>query len=733
MSLLRHLIRETLYAESSAARREVTRAALIAADDPQVPVAKTGRQDTQKQIAQFGFDLTRQSTGGPVRFGFTMTSIQKVGINPASPYDTPLALYAYPVTPEMIMHLTRGRYMQMGLEIPEIADQLSPYASMIYQLPFVAEAPYISFFGFNDMSGVFQTSTGMDDSAYRAAIDKLLVWFKQNTSDPNPERSFMSMLVQAGRHNKVFGVNDTVPMNSSSISSLGRLQIIWSLSRALSNIKVAADFDAASETDSRVKTSNITVWRSLLVMVGIKALVDDTGVGLIHKNEPQQIAVMDTSVIDVLRQFDNTFQKSSRPMSKHSEVLDKQIYNNVLSIGNIIKTFDTTQDKNALALRILDEITRNYSMHGKMIKRSASKQGLRSDISEIVTWLISNDGRIDEVLPKKIAIAYDLADDESIIDALISRSSGKFSWMQGFLARLWALPGLDPVATKFGIKLCESFFSSVKGSIESQDIEAASFLVMLSDAGFLRNSVPLERFTQLVMPVIRELGIDYTIKDPEHGEMRLIDILRLRYTVEKRKKEENSSAARLKVFDKKNKDRPRVKDLKAKLGGVEDLSEQLQDIVSEAMSKIGLYRDVVGDSPEEFRQNDGYLNIDFDSFFRSDFVPGWLSSVSAEQRQQMEAINRKYKKAISNASVGGLSELYDKLGEIKRSDASNETRTRESKRIKYEYAKSQIVKLSAAVSEFQSEMSAYLTSIDDRSVEQPSLYEALLIKLLKLK
>ena len=196
---------------------------------------------------------------------------------------------------------------------------------------------------------------------------------------------------------------------------------------------------------------------------------------------------------------------------------------------------------------------------------------------------------------------------------------------------------------------------------------------------------------------------------------------------------ESAGAERLKVLDKKNLNRPRVKDLKAKLGGVEDLSEQLQDIVSGAMSKIGLYRDVVGDSPEEFNQNDGYLNVDFDSFFRSDFVPGWLTSVPAEQRQQIEAINRKYKKAISNASEGALSELYDKLGEIKRSDASNETRTRESKRIKYEFAKSQIMKLSAAVSEFQSEMSSYLTSIDGRNVEQSSLYEALLIKLLKLK
>ena len=728
--LIRQIVSQELK-ESSRSRRANTRAALSATDEPDVPVTKSGRQDTEKQIAQFGFDLARRSAGDRVKYGFTMTSIQKVGINPASPFDTPLALYAYPVTPEMIMHLTRGRYMQMGLEMPEIADELSPYAEVTYQLPFVAEAPYINFFSFNDMSGVFQTSTGMDDATYRAAIDKLLGWFKQNSEDVNPERSFMSMLVQAGRHNKVFGVNDTSPKNSSSISDLGRLKIIWTLSRALSSMKVAADFDAAAETDSRVRSSDISVWRRLLIMVGIKALVDDAGEGLVHRNEPQQIAVMDTSIIDEMRQFNNAFQKPSKPSDYSKQQLESKINDIVDDIRIKIRKFKTTPDKRTAAFDLIEIAGRNYRIFGSKLRGTIDKLGLRDDISEIVSWFVSNDDRVAAYLPIKIAIAYDLTGNESIIDALVNRSGGKFSWMEGFLGRLW-VTGPDPIAARFAIKLCESFFTSVRGSIVSQDIKAASFLMMLSDSGFIRNSVPLERFIQLVVPVIKELGSDYTILDPEHGEKRLIDILRLRYQIEKRKEKENAEAERLKVLDKKNLSRPRVNDLKAKLGGVEDLSEQLQDIVSGAMSKIGLYRDVVGDSPEEFGQNDGYLNIDFDSFFQSDFVPGWLTSVPAEQRQQMEAINRKYKKAISNASESGLSELYDKLGEIKRSDASNETRARESRRIKYEFAKSQIMKLSAAVSEFQSEMSAYLTSIDDRSVEQSSLYESMIIKLINL-
>jgi hypothetical protein len=730
-SLIRQIIRQEL-AESSRSRRANTRAALSAADAPDVPVKKSGRQDTEKQIARFGLDLARRSAGDRVKYGFTMTSIQKVGINPASPFDTPLALYAYPVTPEMIMHLTRGRYMQMGLEMPEIADQLSPYASIAYQLPFVADAPYINFFGFNDMSGVFQTSTGMDDAAYRAAIDKLLEWFKQNSREANPERSFMSMLVQAGRHHNVFGVNDTSPKSSSSISDLGRLKIIWTLSRALSNTKVAADFDTASETGSRVKSSDISVWRRLLIMAGIKALVDDAGEGLVHKNEPQQIAIMDTSIIDEMRQFNNVFQKPSKPPTYDKQRLESKINDIIDDIRINIRKFKKGTDKMMAAFDLIDVAGRDYRVFGSKLKGTIDRLRLRDEISEIVSWFVSNYDRIADILPIKIVIAYELSGGESIIDALVSRSGGKFGWMEDFLKRLWVAVS-DPSAARFAIKLCEKFFDSVKGSIASQDIEAASFLVMLSGSDFLRKSVPLERFTQLVVPVIRELGSDYTLNDPEHGEGRLIDILRLRYTIKKRRAEEDIETGRLRIIDKKNLFRPNVKDLKARLGGVEDLFERLQDIVSGAMSEIGGYKIKIGNDPQDFKDNDGYLRFHYENLFRNDFVPGWMTSVPAEQRQQMEEINKKYKKAIHAAAEDGLSELYDKLGEIKTSVPNVVDRLRESKRIKYELAKSQIMKISAAVSEFQTEMTAYLTSIDGGSVEQTQLYESLLVRLLKMK
>jgi len=88
ITVLRQLIRETLLIESSAARRAYTRSI-------------TGDRNTKMEIWQLADSLITT----PPSAHFTMTSIQKVGINPGSRYNTPLALYAYPVTDHTVDQL----------------------------------------------------------------------------------------------------------------------------------------------------------------------------------------------------------------------------------------------------------------------------------------------------------------------------------------------------------------------------------------------------------------------------------------------------------------------------------------------------------------------------------------------------------------------------------------------------------------------------------------------------
>ncbi len=105
---LRKLIRGVLD-ESSRQRRSAVRDTLQQAygSDPEgaPPTLSSGRVNTLAQIAQLGYELAGETAGGPPKYGFTMTSVQKVGINPASTFETPLALYAYPVEPKLVDQL----------------------------------------------------------------------------------------------------------------------------------------------------------------------------------------------------------------------------------------------------------------------------------------------------------------------------------------------------------------------------------------------------------------------------------------------------------------------------------------------------------------------------------------------------------------------------------------------------------------------------------------------------
>ena len=51
----------------------------------------------------------------------------------------------------------------------------------------------------------------------------------------------------------------------------------------------------------------------------------------------------------------------------------------------------------------------------------------------------------------------------------------------------------------------------------------------------------------------------------------------------------------------------------------------------------------------------------------------------------------------------------------------------------YDHADGQVDELERAIEDLETEMTAYIESMDDKGVDHSSLYEALLTKLLKLK
>jgi hypothetical protein len=173
--------------ESSAARRAQTRAI-------------TGDRNTKLEIWQLADSLITS----PPSAHFTMTSIQKVGINPGSRYNTPLALYAYPVTDHTVDQLM-GVFQTAGeahaaagsspAEISKIEANAAksakydeeeaqffaqfPLNEIYHKLPFVADAPFINFFRLQP-DGVFYTSIGMSQGQYDAGMAHLTAYTAQN-------------------------------------------------------------------------------------------------------------------------------------------------------------------------------------------------------------------------------------------------------------------------------------------------------------------------------------------------------------------------------------------------------------------------------------------------------------------------------------------------------------------------------------------------------------------------
>ena len=302
-STLRLMIRAVLE-ESSAARRAQARAI-------------TGDRNTKLEIWQLADSLITT----PPSAHFTMTSIQKVGINPGSRYNTPLAIYAYPVTdhtvdqlmgvfqPDVEAHNATGA---TPAELKKIAANKAksaesdeeqaqffaqfPLSEVYHKLPFVADAPYINFFSLQP-DGVFYTSIGMTQGQYDAGIANLTAYVKQNDVGTDkrygtPEEAMQQIVDRAMSFHKIVGGMDDV----------GRLKVAWTTTRGWA--QRLADQVQRGDVEG-MSPRSLVMWRRLLLEMGIKAVCDDAGLSLVHPAEPIQTAVMDTTIVEIIRQFDN--------------------------------------------------------------------------------------------------------------------------------------------------------------------------------------------------------------------------------------------------------------------------------------------------------------------------------------------------------------------------------------------------------------------------------------------
>jgi hypothetical protein len=288
--IVREFIKRVLL-ESSRSRRAHTRS------------LTGGRINTKIEMWNLAESLI---TDPPTAF-FTMTHIQKVGINPSSDFDTPLALYSYPVTEETV-DMLMGVF-QPEEQTPEETETLSE-SGYYRTLPFVSDAPYITFFRLKQ-EGVFYTSSGMDYQKYSEAVSSLQSFIKRYAP-----RSSGKIFSKAEEYARKFH-----KLGQSGGSDIDNLSIIWTLTRELSLILTSGKF--ADAVKSTVSERSMVVWRKLLLESGINAVVDDAGAGLIHVNEKVQASIFDMSIVEIIQQFENrTDAATGLPGRKRADSLD---------------------------------------------------------------------------------------------------------------------------------------------------------------------------------------------------------------------------------------------------------------------------------------------------------------------------------------------------------------------------------------------------------------------------
>lgn len=207
----------------------------------------------------------RDFAGGIINLFVSFTSVDKLGINPQSKYQTPLGIYAYPGY--YIKHKVKDKSMSL---LPFAGD--SPYATIfksrgnIVNLADMPESDVISYYQkiakyWSQVSGLdWKTSVDEVESIINSATDKAT--FK---SRPGGQFWYVTMQV----------------------------------AKMLANVNKPPQNPAAS-----IAYPHRVSWNTLFRAIGIAGCVD-TGVGIIHTAEPYQAVFFDISAVDVVKRVLN--------------------------------------------------------------------------------------------------------------------------------------------------------------------------------------------------------------------------------------------------------------------------------------------------------------------------------------------------------------------------------------------------------------------------------------------
>jgi hypothetical protein len=334
------------------------------------------------------------------------------------------------------------------------------------------------------------------------------------------------------------------------------------------------------------------------------------GMGLIHKQEPVQMSVMDTSVITPLRQFDNITPargETKRKWQLDPEQLNLQTEWLTQKIGPEIDRGLKGQGNTRLSAlsSIGGHLARAYParVNGKL-KRALQKSGLLSKLTELVSttpW--------DPALSEFYPVLYDMTGDMSTIDGLLERFVTSnmivYADINNFIREtLSAAVDID-VKHKYIIKLIERFakFAAYNGynAFKVADFKQFIYDLCLDQDFIIAFGANSSHFIQLMKPLI-----DMT-NDEGDREVLLQDIRKM-FGMDEKMEAEQREAEKTSALRKKHTNKPDTFDLLAQVtpSGLPLLKKRLKEICDEVRDAVSAERTRIS-QPENVEKDGGVI------------------------------------------------------------------------------------------------------------------------------
>ena len=198
----------------------------------------------------------------------SFTTVDKLGINPKSKYDTPIGIYAYPA--DYVVHHVGG-------------------TNSMRHLPFAGESPFVNLFSVKSGGDVIDVSdmSAADLRHYYAKLEDL--WL-DNNDDSN-------------QNDEIEHIIDQAPQRAKFPDLLGGQ--FWFVTMR-----------AAQLLAPKWKTTAPVAWNKIFRSIGIAGAVDTKGAGIIHTSEPTQAVFFSTNVIKNVERHDNKYSPEITSSSK---------------------------------------------------------------------------------------------------------------------------------------------------------------------------------------------------------------------------------------------------------------------------------------------------------------------------------------------------------------------------------------------------------------------------------